>query len=249
MFPIIAKIAEIGEEVAASVEEMHISELAMQDMKEGLAQIREAESSTSTLSSAEGMNPLEPNSKYIKDGQLYSTDSSGIASVFEKEAKKDAVSSQVEQASLETAKNVADIKNQLKESVDQYKKELVENSPFPETLNLDELDFENIEKVPKEKLREMRDEFKNNKEALISEWERRTGKEWPRYKEDVIKNGVVIRRKGDLYDAHHIKPLSWGGENKASNITPLEWGPHHLKVHGKESGFTKTLNLLNNMAK
>ena len=183
MFPIIAKIAEIGEEVAASVEEMHISELAMQDMKEGLAQIREAESSTSTLSSAEGMNPLEPNSKYIKDGQLYSTDSNGIASVFEKEAKKDAVSSQVEQASLETAKNVADIKNQLKESVDQYKKELVENSPFPETLNLDELDFENIEKVPKEKLREMRDEFKNNKEALISEWERRTGKEWPRYKE------------------------------------------------------------------
>lgn len=142
-----------------------------------------------------------------------------------------------------------DIKEQLKKAIDQYKKELIDNSPFPDTLKLDDLKFDKIEKVTKEKLKEMRNEFKNNKDKLIAEWEKQTGKEWPRYKEDVVKDGIVIKKKGELYDAHHIKPLSWGGENIVSNITPMAWGPHHLKVHGKDSGYNKASNLISNSVK
>lgn len=142
-----------------------------------------------------------------------------------------------------------DIKEQLKKAVEQYIKELKENSPFPDTIKLDDLKPDKIEKVTKEKLKEMRNEFKKNKEKLIAEWEKQTGKEWPRYKEDVVKDGVVIKKKGELYDAHHIKPLSWGGKNVASNITPMAWGPHHLKVHGKDSGYNKVSNLISNTVK
>lgn len=139
-----------------------------------------------------------------------------------------------------------DFMEELGKALDQYKKELLENSPFPDSLNLDKLKPSEIKKVTKEKLKEARDEFKNNKDKLISEWEQQTGKKWPRYKHDVIKDGVTIKKAGELYDAHHIKPLSWGGENVASNITPMEWTPHHLKVHGKDSGYNKVSELLKN---
>ncbi len=137
-----------------------------------------------------------------------------------------------------------DVKEQLKKAIDQYKQELIDNSPFPDTLNLDDIRPETIAREPKEKVQEKRRDFKNNKSDLIKEWENQTGKEWPTYKEDVVNDGVTIRKKGDLYDAHHIKPLSWGGENTASNITPMEYNPHHSNVHGADSGYNKVSRLI-----
>ena len=50
-------------------------------------------------------------------------------------------------------------------------------------------------------------------------------------KEDVVNDdGKVIRKAGDNYDAHHIHPLQLGGENVASNITPLDVNSHR-EVH------------------
>lgn len=137
-----------------------------------------------------------------------------------------------------------DVKAQLEKAIEQYKQDLIDNSPFPDTLNLDDLKPENIAREPKEKVQEKRNDFKSKKNDLIKEWENQTGKEWPRYKEDVKRDGVVVARAGDLFDAHHIKPLCWGGENTASNITPMEWGPHHLNVHGADSGYNTALKLV-----
>lgn len=89
-------IAEIAKEVAATAEEIHLSEAAIQDIENLLSQISEAETSVSELSSAEGVQQLEANSTYIKDGQLYVTDENGfIESVdgkVETETTKDVVS-------------------------------------------------------------------------------------------------------------------------------------------------------------
>lgn len=151
--------------------------------------------------------------------------------------KPDSVKPSVEQSEL---------KEKMKEGLEQYKQELIDNSPFPDTVNLDELKVDNIERLPKEEVAKRRDAFKRDKANLIKEWENQTGREWPRYKEDVIVNGVVVAKAGDLYDAHHIKPLSWGGENTASNITPMEWRPHHQKLHASDSGYSKVSNLIKN---
>ena len=137
-----------------------------------------------------------------------------------------------------------DVKEQLDKAIKQYKKELVDNAVFPETLKLDQLRSNDIKRVTGQELKEARDDFKHNKGRYIEEWEKATGKEWPRYKEDFIKDGVLIAKAGDLYDAHHILPLSWGGENSGSNITPMEWTPHHNGVHGKDSGYNKVGNII-----
>ena len=155
---------------------------------------------------------------------------------------------EVKQKGFDPDKRI-DVKAQLEKAMEQYKQELIDNSPFPDTLKLDQLNVSDIKRVTGEKLKEMRDDFKKNKETLISEWEKETGKEWPRYTEDVVKDGVIIKKKGELYDAHHIKPLRWGGDNTASNITPMAWGPHHLGVHGKESGYNKASNIVKNTPK
>ena len=139
-----------------------------------------------------------------------------------------------------------DFMEELGKALDQYIIEFIENSPFPDSLNLDKLKFNEIREVTKEELKNARDEFKSNKDKLILEWENQTGKKWPRYKHDVIKDGVTIKKAGELYDAHHIKPLSWGGGNVASNITPMEWTPHHLIIHGKDSGYNKVSDLIKN---
>ena len=146
--------------------------------------------------------------------------------------------------SVKTLDAQSEIKKEIEDGLDQYKKELIENSDYPDTINLDDINVDSIEKLPKEEVAKRRDEFKNKKNDLIKEWEKQNGKEWPRYKEDVVVNDVTIAKAGDLYDAHHIKPLSWGGENTASNITPMEWGPHHQKVHAVDSGYNKVSKLL-----
>ena len=87
-----------------------------------------------------------------------------------------------------------------------------------------------------------REEFSKCKDNLIREWEDKNGCKWPTYNEDVYSpSGKLIRRAGDRYDAHHIQPLTFGGENRSSNLTPLHAAEHYDKqgIHSPESPFGK----------
>ena len=122
------------------------------------------------------------------------------------------------------------IENGLSEVLKEYVKELKKYSEHPETIS-NKL-FDKIENVSPEMVKKLRFEFKEKKNSLIQQWEKQTGKKWPRYKNDVYitnKNGerIKIRNAGDYYDAHHIKPLSIGGKNTADNITPMRAENHY----------------------
>ncbi len=110
---------------------------------------------------------------------------------------------------------------------------LKSKSEFADTIKSDALDISSFERVSPEQVKKLRTEFSNLdfKNDLRKEWEKRNNQEWPRYKEDVYnKNGIKVRKKGDYYDAHHIQPLSMGGQNVASNITPLDV-LKHSEIH------------------
>ena len=122
------------------------------------------------------------------------------------------------------------IEKSFTETLKNYIKELKQYAEYPETIS-NKL-FDKIERVSPEVVKKLRFEFKQNKNSLIQQWEKMTGKEWPRYDKDVYitnKNGekIKIRSKGDYYDAHHIKPLSIGGKNTADNITPIRAENHY----------------------
>lgn len=124
----------------------------------------------------------------------------------------------------------------IKDLMDAYLDDLKSRSPFPETLANIKLDSNDFRVANPEETKKLRAEFadKNSNEYknnLIEDWQKKTGEEWPRYKEDVsitTKSGetVVIRHAGDRYDAHHIQPLSLGGVNTADNITPMDARDH-----------------------
>lgn len=96
-----------------------------------------------------------------------------------------------------------------------------------------------------EEVEKLRGVFKLDRLKLIEEWELKTGKKWPRYTEDVInpKTGKVVRHAGDRYDAHHIKPISMGGENVAENLTPLDITSHQ-NIHSADSSYSRMRALL-----
>ena len=133
--------------------------------------------------------------------------------------------------------------NEKEKIVDEYKKELKEKSQAPETI--DDIDFSDIKKEPVEVTVEKRSDFNRNREKYIKEWEERTGKEWPIYKENVYgKEGQIVRRAGGKMEAHHIKPISLGGENSGSNITPMHYKDHndHQGIHSKDSSYKRLEN-------
>ena len=93
----------------------------------------------------------------------------------------------------------------------------------------------------------MRIEFNVEKEKLIAEWEKVNGREWPVYEKDIYNEyGEIVKKKGWKYDAHHIQPLSMGGRNEASNITPLRYDIHndHKGVHAPDSPYDKLEKML-----
>lgn len=78
-------------------------------------------------------------------------------------------------------------------------------------------------------------DFNNHKKQLIEKWESETGKTWPRYDHDVIgSNGTVIAKKGQLFDAHHIIEVSYGGPNESWNIMPVS-KEKHIEIHQNNS--------------
>lgn len=119
----------------------------------------------------------------------------------------------------------------ISELAKEYIDDLKSKSDCPDTIPSDAIDPAKLELQPPEKVADKREEFDENKAKLRKEWEELNHQEWPKYKEDVVNDdGKVIRKAGDNYDAHHIQPLQLGGENVASNITPLEVNSHR-EVH------------------
>ncbi|MTP85373.1 hypothetical protein GMB26_12765, partial [Turicibacter sanguinis] len=113
-----------------------------------------------------------------------------------------------------------------------YIDDLREKSPCPGTLK--SVDINHIEKLSPEVTKKRRSEFNNNRNTLIKEWEKKYDRTWPTYSNDIIgKNGTIVRYKGQGLEAHHIKPLSLGGENSGENITPMHYNDHndHRGIH------------------
>ena len=119
---------------------------------------------------------------------------------------------------------------EISNAVKDYIKELKKVSEYAKTIPKDIFKADTFERVPIEKVKELREEFKYNKPSLIEQWEKINNCKWPTYKEDVFRNGIKIREKGQPYDAHHIKPLYLGGKNIAGNITPLDVN-RHIDIH------------------
>ncbi|TDL79289.1 transposase [Peribacillus frigoritolerans] len=83
-----------------------------------------------------------------------------------------------------------------------------------------------------------RAKFDKMKNKVIKEWEENTGQKWPVYSENVIseKTGKIIRKQGDMYDAHHVIENTFGGEHDWWNIHPAKFpNEHQAGIHGAGS--------------
>ena len=98
----------------------------------------------------------------------------------------------------------------------------------------DQLNIEDFKEVlTPEEIRAARKEYKENREALIQEWEEQNGRPWPTYEEDVYSDdGRLVARKGDRLEVHHICPLKLGGKNEVKNIMPLGYKEHRSASSG-----------------
>ena len=132
-----------------------------------------------------------------------------------------------------------DVTGSLEKVLEQYKKELTSLADLPDTIkNLADLKVEDLQKLSPEEVAEKRKEFKNDRDKLRTEWEKINDRPWPTYDKDVKNSrGEVIKKAGMKKDAHHIKPLSMGGENVASNITPID-KIKHSELHSGNSAYS-----------
>jgi len=133
--------------------------------------------------------------------------------------------------------NGDELSNEFQELKPEYFEDLKNRSEYPDTIVDSGNDWHRRDSAENA---EMRDEFDDVKGDLINQWEEDNGVEWPTYDEDVYTDsGSKIRGAGNRYDAHHIQPLTYGGENISSNITPLHALEHFDKkgVHAPNSPF------------
>ena len=73
-----------------------------------------------------------------------------------------------------------------------------------------------------------RQEFQKVRKSCISDWEKNTGQKWPTYSEPVYsKDGKLIKKVGEPYDAHHIIENKYGGDHVWWNITPAKFPDEH----------------------
>ena len=174
-----------------------------------------------------------------------STESSWI-----KQLKGQDLSRSMDELSKPIAKEISEklapeMKNIEVEKLKQaYFQELKEYSQYPETIEFPERDFE---KVTPEECKQKKTEFEEVKDSLIKQWEIDNNMPWPTYTKTVYSpTGKEIRKAGDRYDAHHIHPITLGGENVSSNITPLHASIHFdkLGIHAPDSSYGKLDKLL-----
>lgn len=133
------------------------------------------------------------------------------------EARKDETESKVDMPSL----------------INEYLDDVKARSDCPETIPDRTFTASDISVRTPEENSMLREEFRALKEKLIVQWEKMNNREWPRYEKDVYVDGVLVRKAGWRYDAHHLQPLKLGGKNEASNITPLRYDDHQ-NVHRED---------------
>lgn len=127
--------------------------------------------------------------------------------------------------------------NEIDGTLKEYLNELKEISPVPDTIDADKVLDIKVKDVSPNEVAMKRSEFSDLKKDLKLQWEKLHNCEWPKYSEDVYSDsGKLLRRKGDDLDAHHIQPLSKGGENTVENITPLHVNDHYDKKGVHASG-------------
>ena len=139
-------------------------------------------------------------------------------------------------------------KKELNGHIKDYTDDLIKYSDYPETLK--GFKIKDLQQLSKEQVKEVRKEFKDRREGLIKEWEKKYGVEWPRYAENIYdKNGIKIREAGQSYDAHHKIPLSVGGKNEVDNITPMRADIHydHSGIHAKDSACSSIQRIVKNV--
>ncbi|MCD8372751.1 MAG: HNH endonuclease [Clostridia bacterium] len=126
----------------------------------------------------------------------------------------------------------------------EYADDLMNRSEYPQTIDQNKI-YNDWNKIPADQNEIMRENFGKSKNKLISQWENENNISWPTYKENVYSsNGKLLRRAGDKYDGHHIQPLTFGGENTSTNLTPLHVLEHYDKqgIHATDSAFGKIEN-------
>jgi len=149
-----------------------------------------------------------------------------------------------ESSGYDVDKRVDSYEDKYELALDEYINDLKTKSECPETVSTNDLNLSKMEKQPPEKVAALREEFDDTKAKLRKEWESENGREWPKYTENIYNDsGQIIRRKGDNYDAHHIQPLCLGGENTASNITPLDIYSHR-DIHSSNGSCKNLVNVL-----
>lgn len=100
---------------------------------------------------------------------------------------------------------------------------------------LDFAKFNTIKKLDKEVMNKKRASFDKVRSNLLKEWEQHYEQSWPKYTENVVLNGKIVRQKGNNYDAHHIIELSYNGPNEYWNLTPARYPDEHQNgIHRKD---------------
>ena len=139
------------------------------------------------------------------------------------------------------------IEQNLDGLVKDYFDDIRNRSECPDTLSKTPFKASELRLRTPEENAKMHEEFDDLKRDMKKQWEKENNRAWPKYDHDVYSsNGKLIRKKGDDYDAHHIKPLGMGGENVASNITPLSAEVHYDKqgVHSPDSPYSRINKVL-----
>ncbi len=130
------------------------------------------------------------------------------------------------------------IKQNLNNEINNYFDKIFKNNKIPEELKQNWVKKTKEESVVKRKF------FEKNKKKLRKKWAEKNNSKWPTYKKDLLnKNKVILRKKGDRYDMHHIKPIQFGGENKIENMIPLHM-KDHIIIHSGNGYLNKIEKLL-----
>lgn len=179
----------------------------------------------------------------------------GIKSFWEKifnnnDSEANAISD--ESKKNEDIKPLESENGELKKIIKDYLEDIKEKSEHKDTIKEENLfQISDLKNVSSKEVSEKRENFDDMKSKIKQEWEKIHNRAWPTYKEDVYienKDGklVKIREKGSDYDAHHILPLKFGGENDVRNITPLHASEHfdHKGVHKTDSPLSKLCKAL-----
>jgi hypothetical protein len=170
----------------------------------------------------------------VKDLQQdLARDELSVRDASKKVAEQDKTLPEVQEQAKDTS-NFRDVPEkmtaeELKETGDAYNDEVREKSAAGEVKFTDVSEWKEISD---EECESKRADFNRNKDAIRADWEKRNGQEWPMYGDNEYNDKGKLFPKGEKYDAHHIQPLKYGGENTVENITPIHKDEHTGSLTG-----------------